>query len=89
MNAIISTTGQPETELERATRISRYLTGWVRTVPGRGDVAAFTRGDFTIRLHGTRKVRLSGPGVDGDLRFYDAAALVADHEQEHARAGRA
>jgi len=74
-------TSRPETELERAERISRCLTGWERTIPGRGDVAAFTRGDFTIRLHGSRKVRLTGPGVDGDLRFYDAAALIADHER--------
>lgn len=71
---------QPETELERATRIGRFLTGWVRTIPGAGDVAAFTRGDFTIRLHGSRKVRLTGRGVDVDVRFYDAAALVADRE---------
>ncbi len=60
------------------TQIAPYLTGWERAVPAPGDVAAFKRGDYTIHLHGTREVRLTGPGADDDLRFYYAAARVAE-----------
>lgn len=59
-------------------QIAPYLAGWERTVLSRGDVAAFSRGDFTIHLHGTREVRLVGPGVNANLRFYYAAERIAE-----------
>jgi hypothetical protein len=61
-----------------STQVTPYLTGWVRALPAPGDVAAFSRGEFTVHLHGAREVRLTGPGVDADLRFYFAAARVAE-----------
>jgi hypothetical protein len=65
-------------EHKRAARIAPYLSGWVRTLPEPGDVAAFKRGEFTVRLHGARTVLLTGQGISEDLRFYDAAARIAD-----------
>jgi hypothetical protein len=65
-------------DYERAARIAPCLSGWERTVPDSGDVAAFRRGDFTIHLHGAREVLLTGRGISEDLRFYHAAARVAD-----------
>lgn len=67
---------------ERALRISEYLTGWNRAIPQKGEVARFTRDEFTLILHGKRTVRLIGRGWDEDLRFYDAAALISDDDHD-------
>jgi hypothetical protein len=68
-------------EHERALRISGYLAGWDRAIPeGKGEVARFTRDEFTLILHGTRTVHLIGRGWDTELRFYDAAAKISDDD---------
>ena len=70
-------------EHERALRISEYLTGWNRATPeDKGEVARFTRDEFTLILHGTRTVRLIGRGWDEDLRFYDVAARISDDDHD-------
>jgi hypothetical protein len=70
-------------EYERALRISGYLTDWDRAIPeGKGEVARFTRDEFTIILHGTRTVHLTGRGWDTELRFYDAAAKISDDDHD-------
>jgi hypothetical protein len=65
------------TELERAKLIAVASRGWERTLPEQGDVAAFRRGDYTIHLHGTRTVRLTGRGNALELSFHGVAAFVA------------
>lgn len=68
-------------ERERAARLSPYLSGWERTLTEQGDLATFRRGGFTIHLHGSHNVRLTGRGIDENLRFYRAAVRVMETEE--------
>lgn len=64
------------------TDVTPYLSGWVRTLPAKGDVAAYKRGDFTLHLTGSKQLRLTGRGLDERHIFYYAAVRVMETENE-------
>lgn len=62
------------------TDVTPWLSGWQRVMLQPGDIATFTRGEFTVHLIGTHDIRLTGPGTDKTLRFYAAATTVMEAE---------